>query len=61
MDGKLSIKLFFNNNHEIIIDGSYSFDKSQANTEGSFSDTKYICYQISPRYLLDLKMIKLNI
>ena len=38
------------NNHEVIIDGSYSFDKSQGNL-GEFSDTEIYNYQISPRYL----------
>ena len=40
-------------NHEIIIDGSFSFDKSQA-LLGSFSDTEIYSYQISPRYLFKL-------
>ena len=38
------------NDHQIIIDGSYSFDKSQGNL-GEFSDTEIYNYQISPRYL----------
>ena len=37
------------NNHEIVIDGSYSFDKSQGNL-GEFVDTEIYNYQISPRY-----------
>ena len=53
MESFLQIKLFFNNNHEIIIDGSFSFDKSQA-LLGSFSDTEIYSYQISPRYLFKL-------
>ena len=38
------------NNHEVVIDGTYSFDKSQGNL-GEFSDTEIYNYQISPRYL----------
>ncbi len=41
------------NDHELIIDGSFSFDKSQGNL-GTFSDTEIYSYQISPRYLLKL-------
>ena len=43
------------NNHEIILDGSYSFDKSQANM-GEFSDTEIYNYQISPRYLFQYNL-----
>ncbi len=41
------------NDNELIIDGSFSFDKSQGNL-GTFSDTEIYSYQISPRYLLKL-------
>ncbi len=38
------------NDHEIVIDGSYSFDKSQGRFP-EFLDTEIYNYQLSPRYL----------
>ena len=40
---------------ELIFDGVYSFDKSQANM-GEFSDTEIYNVQLSPRYLLNHKL-----
>ena len=48
------------NDHEVVIDGSYSFDKSQANM-GEFSDTEIYNYQISPRYLFKYEINQIDI
>ena len=46
MDIKLFYGLFYSleNNHEIVIDGSYKYDKSQGNL-GEFVDTEIYNYQ----------------
>ena len=45
-----------NNLSEFILDGVYSFDKSQANM-GEFSDTEIYNIQLSPRYMVNHKII----
>ncbi len=48
------------NNHEIVVDGSYSFDKSQMNS-GEYMDTEIYNYQISPRYLFQYKVNQIKL